>query len=281
MPKLTIAPKSVVLKKAATPAVVPATYALPAVKSEVASSLLDYSILLFGQEKIGKTDLCSYFDDPFFMMFEPGAKALSLFQVEIRKWEDVLGYMAALEREPGRFRTIVWDTIDIAYEMCFAYVCRTEGFDHPGDEAHGKGWSKVSTEWSRVINRCLKLKRGVIFTSHAADKEITSRITKEKFHRVGPTMKGGAAKIIEAIVDIWIYAYYDGNGKRHMRIRGNEDIAAGHRLKENFIGIETISMGKDAEEAYSNLVAAFENRLTPAKVESVVPQKKSFKLGGK
>lgn len=238
----------------------PEKLSLPLSLSVPKTSLSDYSILLYGQEKIGKTDLAAQFEENFFMMFEPGARALSVYQAEIQNWTEAEQYVALLKKEKDRFRTLTWDTCDIAYNMCLKQTCIDEGFDHPSDEGYGKGWSKVNSRFAELVNMSLKLNRGVIFTSHAAEKEITTRLG-DKYSRIVPTMSGGARNVIEALVDIWIYLYYDKAGERWMRIRGNDQVAAGHRLQNHFKGIERIPMGRNAKEAYTNLVAAFENNL--------------------
>ncbi len=45
-------------------------FILPTQRSQIAESLEDYSMLIYGQKKIGKTTLLAEFLEAFFLMFE-------------------------------------------------------------------------------------------------------------------------------------------------------------------------------------------------------------------
>jgi hypothetical protein len=232
---------------------------LPEELSAPITDLSGFSILLYGEPKCGKTSLAAEFEENLFLMFEPGARALSVYQREVRTWSEFRTYIGLIEKTP-RFKTLTVDTIDLAHQMCLEHVCKENGWDHPSDGEYGKGWNAVKSEFLGQISRLLKLKRGVIFTSHAAEKDIKSRVGNE-YTKIVPTMPNGARDICEALVDIWIYMYHE-KGERYMRIRGNEEVAAGHRLQgHHFQGLEVIPAGKDAKTAYTNLVDAFNNKL--------------------
>ena len=245
---------------------------LPEEMSAPVTELGGYSILLYSEPKAGKTSLAAQFPDNMFFMFEPGARALSVYQREDKNWVEFRSYLSLMEKTK-RFKTVTIDTVDIAYQMCQTYVCKENGWDHPSDGDYGKGWSAVKNEFISQINRVLKLQRGVIFTSHAAEKEIKSKIGTE-YTKIVPTMSNGARDVCEALVDIWVYMFHEG-GSRSMRVRGNEEVAAGHRLQGNhFQGLEVIPAGKDAETAYRNLVDAFNNKL---EIAAKAPAKLSLK----
>ena len=237
---------------------------LPNEPSIPCTNIGDYSILLYGQEKIGKTSLAAEFPDALFFMFEPGARGLRIYQREINNWAEFKSYLDILDDNKGRFSTLVMDTADIAYQMCLKYVCDKEGIEHPSDAAYGKGWNKVNSEFGEQVNKMLKLNRGVIFTSHAVEKEIKTRLGEE-YQRIIPTMSGGARNILEAIIDVWGYMYYDADGRRYLRIRGNDHIAAGTRLQYNFINADVINLGLNALQGYKNIMSAFNNELSTKK----------------
>lgn len=52
---------------------------LPTEKKQPKQKLEDYSILLYGQPKIGKSTFCSQMDMPLFLATEPGLEALSVW----------------------------------------------------------------------------------------------------------------------------------------------------------------------------------------------------------
>lgn len=256
------------LKTTAVPA--PPALTLPDAMSAPIVDLSGYSMLVYGEPKCGKTSLAAEFPENMFFMFEPGARALSVYQREVRSWKEFREYIGLVEKS-DRFKTLTVDTVDLAYQMCLDWVCKENGWLHPSDAEYGKGWNAVKSEFLSQINRMLKLQRGVIFTSHAAEKDIKTRLGEE-YTRIVPTMANGARDICEALVDIWLYMYHE-KGERMMRIRGNEQIAAGHRLQgHHFQGLEVIPAGLDARTAYTNLVAAFNNKYAPSMVPATTPK---------
>jgi hypothetical protein len=82
--------------------------------------------LIYGTKKIGKTSLAAQFPDALFMMFEPGGKALSIYQVDCSTWSNALGYLDLLEAQKKagtlKYRTIVLDTGFEAFQKCFEYI---------------------------------------------------------------------------------------------------------------------------------------------------------------
>jgi len=239
------------------------TLAFPAKKSAPRQDLGEFSILIFGREKIGKTSFAAEFDDALFLMCEPGGRDLEIFQKEVMDWKEFKGFVELLENDRERFKTVVVDTADRCFKMCEEYMLKKMVIQHASDEDFGKGWSMISDEFASVILRLLKVGRGVIFTSHAAEKEIKARDGR-KYDRVVPTMSKQARQILEPIVDIWGYMEYDPQEGRSLRLRGDSQVSCGHRLQNHFIGIESIPMGKTAKVAYNNFVRAFNNDLTEA-----------------
>lgn len=235
------------------------TYSLPLERTIPSPNLSDYSMLLYGEEKIGKTSLAAQFEKALFLMCEPGGKALSIFKQDIFNWDDFVGYVKAL-RKDTRFKTVVVDTVDVLYPMMERAVCKELGIDDPTDAGYGKGFRKLDLEFSKWMTFLLKLGKGVIFTSHATEKEVENR-SGETIHRTQPTMPKGAAKILEPMVDIWAFYKYRTNGARSIIIAGSDTISAGSRAKGHFLGVREIPAGKSEEEAYKNFVDAFNNKL--------------------
>lgn len=248
---------------------------LPTSRSEPSTNILDFTTLLFGEKKIGKTDLTAQYPDTLHLMTEPGGKAQSIFQRAVSDWRTYLGYVRLLKKDK-RFRHVSIDVIDILYERCMEHVCSEMGIDHPSDEGYGKGWNAVRKEFTKGILALLDTGKGVTFVSHAAEKEIKMR-GGETYDRISPTMAGQARDIVEGLVDLWFYYGYEGR-RRTLTIQGSDHIGAGHRLKNNFLHpttgapITEIDMGSSAEEGYANLIAAFRNQYTPSKKDDDAPK---------
>lgn len=252
---------------------------LPTTKSKPLANLLEYSMMLYGREKIGKTTLASMFPDALFLMCEPGGKSLEIFQVPVNTWKDLIEAIDLLAKDK-RFKTVIIDTVDIAFNLCQDHVCAKLAISHPSEEDFGKGWSAVRDEFSRQMTRIQKLGKGIIFISHSVEKEIRRR-SGEASHRVEPTLSKQGRGVLEPMVDVWAYYSYTPQGGRELIIRGDADVSAGCRVKGHFVGISRIAMGKSEEEAYRALMAAF-NRTSEApaaasasaKPKLVIPRRK-------
>ncbi len=245
-----------------------------------------YSFLIYGPKKIGKTSMLAkmgvHVGDKkvLFLMFEPGGKALKIYQKPVTSWNEFRQYVKLLIKSK-EFGAVVVDTGDIAYDRCLEYTCDKLGVDHPSDSEWGKGWNAVKKEFTTEIDKLLHAGMGVFFTSHSKKDEIKSR-SGDSFHETGPTMSKQARDVLEGVIDVWILYDYVGD-ERYLRLIGNEDIGAGHRLEERFrytngSPIVKIHAGKSPIETCNNLVKGFNNELfKPKKKEGGVKIKRNSK----
>jgi len=257
---------------------------LPTKKSVPSDNLWDYLILIYGEKKIGKTSMLSHAGNPFYAMFEPGGRALEIYQRPVKRWRDFQKYVSLLEKDATEngedgFNPVVVDTTDVAYDMCLDHVCQRMGIDHPTDAAYGKGWHAVKREFIKQVSRLGSTGKGLAFISHSAEREIKKR-SGGTYDKIMPTMSGQARDVMEALVDIWVSYEYIGN-ERWLRILGNDHVAAGHRLKERFrftdgTPIQFIPAGKSSEETWANFQRAFDNELDPGEKPKV--RKKKTKI---
>lgn len=232
-------------------------------KTKPSKLLEDYSILLYGEKKIGKTQLASVFPKCLQIMTEPGGKAIASFQEPCPDWKRFRKIAAALTTD-SFYRNVSIDTADLAYQQCIAFTCDRLGIEHPSDEDWGKGWQAVRDEFTTQINKILHSGKGAIFISHAVEREVKTR-TGKKFNRMVTTLTGAGAGVLEGIVDIWGCLIYEG-GQRRFVIEGDDFISAGHRCRGHFLytdgtPIPWIPMGSSPEEAYENFSKAFSNEL--------------------
>lgn len=260
---------------------------LPSEMSKPKVRMEDYSWLIYGEKKIGKTSMLAYAgeDAPgkkvFFMMCEPGGKALNIYQRPVRNWRDFMGYVSLIVKSK-EFGTVVIDTADFAYDMCLEYVCKEKGIEHPTDEGWGKGWKAVKQAFTREIKRLLDSGKGVFFTSHSRDREVKSRLGDE-YHKTEPSLSSQAKEVLEGIIDIWVYYTYE-KGRRVMQIEGNDTVAAGHRLGEmgrfkysNGEPIKQIVASSSAKETFEVLRKAFESKLEKGGSDSPTQAKQQIK----
>lgn len=237
-------------------------FELPFDKSVPASDIESYNWLIYGPKGIGKTSLGAQFVDSLTAQFEPGGKALSTYQVPCPEWIYFKKTIELLKTESSRFRTLVLDTSALAYERCMSYVCEKADITHPGDEGYGKGWARVRDEFASVMNYGMSLGLGLIAIAHDQDREIETK-SGRKFHKMCPQLSGQAEGFFSGPIDIVGYYHYDGE-YRFLQIRGDEYVEAKCRLENRFIAkdgkpVYKIPMGNNPEEAYANIVTAFNN----------------------
>ena len=226
---------------------------LPTKRSTIEKDLAKYTIFLYGREKIGKTSLAAQFPDALFLMFEPGGKSLEIYRADINNWLEFMDVFKQIQ-STDKFSTIVIDTVDLAFKYCTDYMCKKLAINHPADEAYGKAYGLIRDEFSRWLSGLGKLNRGVIYISHAVEKDIKK--LKGDGYLIAPTLSKQGRETLEPMVDIWGYYGYDG-AERYLQVKGNEEVNAGCRLTQNFVGVDKISMGHSAQQAYVNFMAAF------------------------
>jgi len=252
-------------------------FKLPTKKNKPSESIEDYAFHIYGPKGIGKTSLAAMFEDSLTFQFEPGGKALTTYQLPCPTWMHFRRAVDMLEEDHSQYRNVVIDTCQLAYDGCLSYACKKAGISHPADEAYGKGWKRVSTEFANVMNRAGLLDLGFFAISHDVDKEIETR-SGRKFMKCQPNLSGQAESYFSGPIDIVGYYHYD-NEERWLQIRGNDYIEAKCRLQNNFIArdgtpVYKIPMGNSPEESYENLVAAFNNE----QKESYAPEERKTKL---
>ncbi len=236
---------------------------LPSEPTPPEENLESYTLALYGAPKIGKTSFIAEFNDPFFLMFEPGGKGLTIKRRQIGKWEDFQQYVKLILASSD-FRTIVLDTVDLAYESCSNWVTLEANEDNinEGSLGYGKGVDRADAEFKKQILAITATGRGVVFISHAAEKEF-QEATGATYSKIIPSMKDRARRFINGFADIIAYYGYFGTD-RYLVIQGNDKLDAGHRIQGHFqtpkgLPIHAVPMGEDPAEGYENYLAAYAN----------------------
>lgn len=247
-------------------------FELPTERTEPKGSIGDYTWLIMGEKKIGKTSLTAQMGEVLHGMTEPGGKALSLYEVPLSDWATFRKMIRALKRKRDQYDTVVIDVADRLYPMCDDYVCEKLVIQDLAEEDWGKGWREMKKEFEREITELLNLGMGVVFISHVQEQEIETRDGR-KYDRIMPTMHKRMRELIEGVVDIWAYYTYDRR-RRVLVILGDDHVSAGHRLEGRFQTadgkpIRQIDMGTSAKQGYRNIVDAFHNRYVPTKATDV------------
>jgi hypothetical protein len=234
----------------------------------------DFTWLIYGPKKIGKTDLSSQFavngKYPLHLMFEDGAKDLDIRQLRVPDWEEFLAIKEELRKNKGKYSTCVIDTADLSYDRCFKYQCSRLGITHPTDLGYGKGWDAIKSGYRDEMHDLASIMGGrLILLSHSRESEWT-QLGGLKINKIVPSLQNSPQEFFAGFVDIiGCYLYY--GKERYMQITGNEQTDAGTRAKKHFWvkdhgpksedpqRVEAIWMGRSAEQAYANILRAWNN----------------------
>lgn len=257
------------------------TLSLPTEPSVISDDLNDYSFLIHGEKKIGKTTLATAEPGVLVLSFDPLRPGLEIMQVHCPDWAHLKTYVSKLEAAAkGKFpyKRLVLDRVDLAYIACTKWVCKERGIDHPSDEGYARAWHALRDEFLSVILRLLRLPCGTWFICHSEWKEQKSKTGVTTFKLV-PDLAGRAEEILNGLVDGWFAYDYEGP-KRILYLLGDATIGAGHALDTHFLTpegerVREVEMGSSPKEAWQAFLAAFNNKqrhTTLAEAEAPPPR---------
>lgn len=189
---------------------------LPTGPKEAILDIGRYSILLYGQPGIGKTEAFASFPGALFATTEPGTMGLGGIHEfnekggGVTSWPIMLKLVELIETS-DRYKSVIIDTAEEAYGQCVDYVCERDNIADPSEGEGGRGWRSVRKEFTSTINRIIRSGRACHFTSHSKNIEVKEH-SGRKYNRVIPTLTGQARSVIEPLVAfIWYMDYMRSN----------------------------------------------------------------------
>ena len=254
---------------AVKPAVEKKIYSIPSALIEPSRNLGDYSWLIYGSKKIGKSTIASLFPDALFFMFEPGAKALRIYRVDCGTWVDALGFLSSLEKQKAagelKHKTIVIDTAFELYGKCFVWCLKELGIDYPRDDNRGQDWTFIKNQVRDFHNRIFNLGIGVVILCHETVKE-QQTFTGTKYDQVVPLLDKRCDDLYRAVIDNVVWYHYRGKD-RFLQIRGTDHAMAGIALQaDEFFKtpsgeqIFAIPIPSEPKKGMQAILNAFNNR---------------------
>lgn len=236
---------------------------LPKEPTPPKKDLSDFSILIFGEVKTGKTEFASHFPDSVFLAAEAGQGGIECYRVAIDSWQTFLAACSELARRDHSFRSVVVDTVDALWQLCQRHVCEQHRIQHEADMPYGKGYSLVFSEFQRVIGKLSHLGLGLVFISHADREEIQGRTGT--YHRSVPSLKDRVRHFLLGLCDLVLFfdtevvAGPDGKPttRRVIRTKPSPYWEAGDRtgLLPETIDMDFAKFQAAFEEAVVNLAA--------------------------
>ena len=128
-------------------------------------------VVIYGPEGIGKTTLASRFPDPVFIDTEGSTKKLDVARFEApSSWSMLLSQVDYAVSHSGELKTLVIDTADWAQKLCIQHVCDKHQMAGVESFGYGKGYTYVSEEFGRLLNKLddvIAKGINVVLTAHA------------------------------------------------------------------------------------------------------------------
>lgn len=224
--------------------------------------------LLYGEPGIGKSSILSEFPGTLFCMFDPGVKNLRLRKIPkdkpaFAKWSEFEAWVPTILKS-DYYQNIIFDTSDMAHRLATIHVCEHNGWDHVSEAGYAKGYDRADEEFIKQVSRLTSSGKGVLFTSHMKSKKY-ERANGTTYDRLMPSLQDRPLQLVVGLCDIVAYYGYTGE-ERRLWIGGNDFILTKCRPEHNFLTtggerLISIPMGDSHEEAYENLMAAWNNEL--------------------
>lgn len=145
----------------------------------ISESLNDKIFLFYGEAGTRKTSVAAQFDKSILAAFEIGYKFISGVRAQpLQSWTEFKQFLRELKKDEvkGAYKTIVIDTVTLAYSSCTEYVLNQFGVSDPGDIGFGKGWRAVRKEFEKSILSIPQMGYGLILIAHADEMEENGNI---------------------------------------------------------------------------------------------------------
>lgn len=140
----------------------------------ISSSLSDKIFLFYGEAGTRKTSVASLFPDSIVAAFEIGFKFIDgVVAQPIQDWAQFKRFVRQLRTDEAKamYKTVVIDTVTLAYAESNKYVLQPMGVKDPGDIGYGKGWRAIRQEFEDTILSIPRMGYGLVLIAHAEEKE--------------------------------------------------------------------------------------------------------------
>ena len=158
------------------------------------------SMIIYGQPKIGKSTFCTRFENALFMATEPGLNYLKTKNVRVNDWAEACELVDVLAKGGHPYKTLIVDTVDQLWAFCAEYVRKSRKVESIVDIPYGKGKDLLSTAFSDLIAKIVRLNMGMVFVSHAQMADVET--INGKIGKFLPTIPDKARQVIMPLVDV-------------------------------------------------------------------------------
>jgi len=236
----------------------------------ISESLNDKIFLFYGEAGTRKTSVAAQFDKSVLAAFEIGYKFISGARAQpIQSWAEFKQFLRELKKDDVKdtFKTVVIDTVTLAYSACTEYVLGQFGVSDPGDIGFGKGWRAVRKEFEKSILSIPQMGYGLILIAHADEMEENGNIRSKVDIDKRP------AAIIKGLADFIFYVRKEYKDDQEPTVK-NQTVYAYSQLVEIESKTRSRYFAPRFEFTYDNLQAEMRKAIDEQKkIEGIVTVK--------
>lgn len=200
--------------------------------------------VIYGPEGVGKTMLASQFPDPLFIDVEGSTDNIDVARMERRptSWTMLMNQIAFVKSNPTICKTLVIDTIDKAEQFCNEHICASHNKNGIESFGWGQGYTYVSEELGRMLNRLQELVDmgiNVVLVAHSQIKKFEQPDEMGAYDRyelkLGKMTTSKTSPLVKEWCDLLLFCNYkthvvaaDDNGKKYKAQGGSRVMYTEH-----------------------------------------------------
>ena len=171
----------------------------------VTSALTDKIFLFHGAPGTWKTTVATGDkENTLLAAFEIGYKFIpGIRAINLTNWHGIKDIIRQLDTDEAheKYKTVVIDTVGLAYKACINYVCAKKGVTEIGEIPYGQGYSMAKNEFEKVMHKIPQMGYGLIMIAHSdelSDEKNGISIKVDIDKRPSSVIKGMADFILYA-----------------------------------------------------------------------------------
>lgn len=185
-------------------------------------------LVIYGQSKVGKTDVLTQLPDCLIIDTEGGTRAYDAMKLEVSNLKELYEVMKLLNSNKGKYKMIAFDTLDNICNWYEAAIAAQYKVSNIGDIPYGAGYGVHREKVINFLHNARKLSPRIIITGHRK-KAIIGDTTIE-VSTTSLDLMGKLKNIVSAEADSIGYLYRK-KGELWISFETSEELEVGSRQK--------------------------------------------------